>query len=279
VYDSDFCSSSNYSFLPTYSCIELLGSKKVLTHLRARRSNHSTTNQPSPLYWRSELFGNDVLEQWPNEEALWFVEITFDFVTLAEKKMVQATFGCYLLQPQKQCLYVQTKPFSQISTLEQHAQNINIDLTSAPPRAMAGMMAKALLVGDLVKLHSKDSTTIQLELFYQDLEESGILSLEIQRQTSTLDDLGILPIYQAIRNPPETAAAAKEAETPTDPRQLIQEFQRWMSQKGEKEKGEASTSNSQIATDSNKRTNPQIHQFQQLKKRSKKKKKITYAKS
>lgn len=223
------------------------------------------------------------LEEWPknDQEVLWFVEVTFDFVTAVEEKTVEGTIGCYLLQPNNKSLYVQAKPFSQ-HNLEQHAKSIHIDLKSAPPKAMAGMMAKALLEiqknnkKSLARVHSKDdSSTLELELFYQDLEENGILSLDVQRQTSALDGLSILTLYQAIQNPP---AVSKEPEASNDQRQLLQEFQQWACQKEEEGKVGIS-SNIAAASQSKKRANLQIHQFQPLKKRSKKKKKISYAKS
>eukprot|EP00980_Cylindrotheca_fusiformis_P014091 scaffold3702_cov126-Cylindrotheca_fusiformis.AAC.3 len=304
------------------SAVELLGCKKVLNYLSTKNqqrpdsSSSSSPPPPSPLYWRSQLLvAASPLEQWPtNTHTLWFVDITFEF---QKNVSIQATMGFYLLRrppppsrpSSKAAVYVQSKPFTQ-QTLEDHAENIHIDLTSAPAKAMAGMMANALMklgpnnnsndtVKDPVQLvgESKDdtSTKIQLDLFYQDLQETGTLSLDVHEQTSALDGLGILPLYQAICNPPAqppaagaAAVAKKEPSSLTtedsdtqERNELLQEYKKWLHRKdGE---GKANGSNKAPLAESSsplkkRAKNPQIHQFQPLKKRSKKKKKITYAK-
>ena len=124
------------------------------------------------------------------ECKLLFVDISFGVSIRNQQPHVSAELGCFFLSKPR-CAYVKTLPLSS-AVLENHAKSIKVELDSAPPQAMAGMLAQALLQKDITgKL---EGTCANLELYYADLEERGVLSLEVGESSSQLDEL-VMGLY------------------------------------------------------------------------------------
>lgn len=195
----------------------------------------NTTNASRPsrrLYWRSQLVNDKPTisssQDGDLSEALSFVDLTFDVVTMATTTndeagssttstpenhataalaQLQIRIG-YFLQSTPSPLkarYVQSKPLTQVQ-LEAHAQSIGIDVFSGPPQAMATMMAQALhslgsssgpstttLDGTCV-VRATEKTLVDKTLYYSDVQERGTFGLPIG-SISEFDTVGMNLLY------------------------------------------------------------------------------------
>ena len=73
--------------------------------------------------------------------------------------------------------------------LEQHAESICIQLNSAPPEAMAGMMANELVAMTATRIVRLDRSQLHLSIFYNEVQDSGKLAMDIAQSTSQLDQV------------------------------------------------------------------------------------------
>ena len=198
----------------------LLGTEMVRNRLLQGNHNSSSSSSSSKLlYWRSKLF-HDPLDQASSSSSssnkILFLDLTFglnhkgddddaddadDDKTLeVPSNLFSVRFGCFLLSQQPK--YIQGAPMT-LEVLEQHAQSLGIDLHSAPPKAMAGMMAQELLASGNNKIpnlvvvvpnaqdNKNNDCNYQLSLYYRDVQESGILSLPKAQSTTQWDRLGM----------------------------------------------------------------------------------------
>ena len=186
--------------------VKLLGFQPVIDRLDAENKCDTETNT---LYWRSKLLldnpscllpghDNHVKNEWPTGDSnnqnqnhkLLFVDLTFDFSNKDRKNSSNkpsVRFGCFLLQ-KPTCLYLQGGPLT-MRQLEQHAESICIQLNSAPPEAMAGMMANELVAMTATKIVRLDRSQLHLSIFYNEVQDSGKLAMDIAQSTSQLDQV------------------------------------------------------------------------------------------
>jgi ABC-type transporter Mla MlaB component len=261
----------------------LLGSQKVLLRL----DNHEKCS--APLYWRSKLSVDDpsgLLRGQCIDAQLLFVDITFDFVVhgdddKAPQLLVQ--LGFFRLN-QPTCTYLQTSPLT-MAQLEQHAQAVGIDLHSAPPKAMASMMAQELQTPQKPQTLHVEGDEARLSLYYRDVHESGNLLLKISQTTSQFDSLGMSLLFHwnrdlnnnAISDPASTVD--KDAAKLQDILELDSKLDRWFQQASKPRDDPKPASPSPTPTTSSKRPAPKVHQYAQLpSKKRRKKVKITYSK-
>jgi hypothetical protein len=167
----------------------LLG-QKCLGEFGIPSSNH--VNASEPLYWRSKI-ALENSKMLPDEvtttERFLFVDVTFDLKLHDDKSLhLTAQFGCFLLnEPTSQ--YVKGGILT-LAQLEEHAQGVGIDLHSAPPKAFSQMMAGALL--NTAKTTAKVRRNhLDLSLYYVDVNECGVLSMDMEATTSQFDALGV----------------------------------------------------------------------------------------
>jgi hypothetical protein len=301
------------SFLDRFTlhlAANLLGTRAVLDRLKQDKNN---INKKS-LYWRSKLFDDDPLGQgcWPdstssttdNDHKILFLDLTFDFdVDDNDNKnpKLSLRFGCFLLQ-QPSCRYVQGSPLT-MTQLEQHAQSVGIDLHSAPPKAMAGIMAKELLAAAaantntkiqlLLNKDDKNRNQFQLSLYYRDVEESGILALDVAHSTSQWDRVGMNLFYRDLTWRDRTTEPPF-MEDSKDLLDLTNQFEEWFQQRQvnksyvsasqEAHIDESSSSKKEEEEDrpTTKLRQPapaRVNSYVQVPNKRRKKGKITYAKS
>lgn len=289
------------SFLDRFTlhlAANLLGSQTVFDRL-----SNDDAPKPPPLYWRSSFLDDPLASlmegastEADNKQQLFFVDLTFDFVVQEKVPMLTVCFGCFLKQRQPTCLYVRGSPLT-IMQLERHAQSVGIDLHSAPPKAMAGMMAKELI--DILKSKQQyvpikmEEAQFHLPLYYRDVEESGTISMDIEQTTSQFDRLGMSLLFFSgsfnSQNSPENNDEVPEQE-------LITKLEEWFQQQKQKtlEQDEQSlfksTKNtvtttketvkpaSSVSSVKNPRPTSQVHHYAQLPSKRRKKGKISYAK-
>jgi hypothetical protein len=206
------------------------------------------------LYWRSNMLLPDTAsvvqslsltetndaEDPTAKPPLLFVDVIFSFDgsndastqqqrLLREEKMkppivsssphpsISMVFGVFLLS-QHNGIYIQGSPMTMVQ-LEHHAKSVGLDLHSAPAKAMAGMMAEALMQQTtnpprvlLLSEHNNrkdkdqerhdepipESTqqqqqqqSVLLELYYKDVEGIGTVQLNDSKRSSGFDSLGM----------------------------------------------------------------------------------------
>ena len=182
------------------------------------RSRSSMKDPPAALQSMKKVGDNPSRQNDPLERhPLLFLDITFCFdvksrsMDIGENKnssnkkkgcrpSVSIVFGAFLLSRPK-CTYIQSAPM----TIQQLESHVSIDLYSAPADEMASLMTKALDLGappeSIAMLPSSSdnrivsdgilSKTVQLDLDYTDIHETGKLKLDISKSTSEFDELGM----------------------------------------------------------------------------------------
>jgi hypothetical protein len=291
-------STGSPSFLDRFALhlvANLLGSQTVLDRL----GNDDAPKHP-PLYWRSSLLDDpraSLMEgastEADNQQHLLFVDLTFDFVVKEKVPMLTVRFGCFLKRQSLTCLYVRGSPLT-IMQLERHAQSVGIDLHSAPPKAMAGMMATELK--NLVKSKQVVNTVVMekeqqfhLPLYYGDVEESGTLSMDIDETTSQFDRLGMSLLFYS-----DSCNSKDNSKDEVPEQELITKLEEWFHQQkqttSEQEddllesstKTTVTTTKKEIVKPASSVKNPrptsQVHHYAQLPSKRRKKGKISYAK-
>jgi hypothetical protein len=281
--------------------------KKNKQKTKTRNSTSATTgihsdnedSMPSSLtislYWRSNMLLKDtasVLQSLSLTEKkdaedrivqppLLFVDITFSFDGATDasnqqqlqeemkpptpRPSMSMVVGVFFLTHHKGT-YIQGSPLT-IFQLEQHAKSVGLDLHSAPPTAMAGMMAEALmqqttnppqvLLSSLQpesNRNNKDperhdepmpeSPTLQhqqsaqLELYYKDVEGTGTLQLSDSKRSSGFDSIGLSLFCRDLFGPSSSGPHGTSCRSDThhepfasDPTSALQEaFDKWWKQ-------------------------------------------------
>jgi hypothetical protein len=279
----------------------LLSSQTVFDQL-----SNDDAPKPPPLYWRSSLLDDpraSLMEgastEADNQQQLLFVDLTFEFLVKHSVPMLTVCFGCFLKRQQPTCLYVQGFPLT-IMQLERHAQSVGIDLHSAPPKAMAGMMAielKDILKSKQQTLPIKmEEAQLHLPLYYRDVEESGTLSMDIDQTTSQFDRLGMSLLFFSGSFNSQNSPENNNDDDEVPEQQLITKLEEWFQQQKQKtlEQDEQSLLKSTKTTVTttketvepasnvsyvkNPRPTSQVHRYAQLPSKRRKKGKISYVK-
>jgi hypothetical protein len=225
-----------------------MGSQQVIDQLQESKKNKTS------LYWRSELLAENPksfldTEQWPETDSsffelkLMFIDLTIDLDH--SRQTLVASIGCWLLSHrEKTFLYVKSKPLTLLQ-LEEHAQDTSIDLKSSPPKAMSGMFAAVLSqkdgLGKLSPTIQPESTTLSLNMHYQDLNSSGTLSLTIASQ-SRVDPPVFGPLYNEIIAHPRKPLPQENI---THEHALDKAHQEWIQAKPSSQTAKKSAVNSQ----------------------------------
>jgi hypothetical protein len=163
-------------------------------------------DQPSnSLYWRSKIIALEnsskqqqlLLPDGKKPERLLFLDVTFDLILHDDDKSLHLTaqFGFFLCNESSSTSHYVRGGKLTLAQLEEHAQGVGIDLHSAPPQAMAGMIASAL--SNTAKATAKvRANHLDFSLYYSDVDESGVLTLDVEAKTSQFDALGVSLLVQ-----------------------------------------------------------------------------------
>ena len=231
------------------------------------------------MYWRSKLYLEDhsilmQIEKWPKDNnTLLFFDVTFEFI---HGKSISASFSAFFLSHHSG-IYTKTIPIS-LQVLQDHAKTASLDLMSGPPKAMSGMMGKALkdFQGnnegrELIKIDN-DNNKLILSLYYPQLQDIGLLYLEVQESSSKLDSLGITPLYRALTS---SKNDERIENTVTQEHELVAVFEEWQTYQPtltvEKDNTIQMGSTSDTASNNPSSRPPQVYQYRDMRRKKRKK--------